>query len=48
MLIQPLNFGLVTKTPSKLFYWPIYSPNYTLCQINTLVSFPLKNSRNSM
>ena len=29
MLIHPLNFEVVTKTPPKLFYWPIYSINFS-------------------
>jgi len=29
MPIHPLNFGLVTKIPPKILYWPIYSLNFT-------------------
>ena len=27
--IHPLNFQLLTKRPPQLFYWPIYSLNYS-------------------
>ena len=29
MLIHPLNFQVLAKTPLEPFYWPIYSINFT-------------------
>ena len=43
MLIHPLNFQVLAKTPLEPFYWPIYSINFTYQLSQYLNQSTIKN-----